>query len=254
MHNAAFRALDLDWVYLAFEVAPGWAPAALDAMRSLGIDGLSVTMPHKAAVAGASDILTPTAEALGAANTVVRNPDGSLLADNTDGEGFLASLADEGFDPSGRRALVLGAGGAARAVIRALVGAGTAEVLVVNRSPANAARAVALAGGAARPGAVADAADVDLVVNATPVGMGEGGDLPLDPALLGPNQLVVDLVYHPATTPLVAGARAQGAAAVNGLGMLIHQAALAFRQWTGAEPPLEVMSAAAVSELHRRAP
>jgi shikimate dehydrogenase len=124
---------------------------------------------------------------------------------------------------------------------------------VVNRTPDRAAAAAALAGAAGRVGAATDAAEADLVVNATPLGMW-GGDteLPLDPATLGAGQLLVDLVYHPAVTPLVEAARARGAAATNGLGMLIHQAAHAIRIWTGEDPPLEVMSAAAVGELARR--
>src|SRR5205823_3687271 len=178
---------------------------------------------------------------------------GELVGDNTDGAGFVDALrTDEGFDPAGRRCLVLGAGGAARAVVLALAEAGTAEIVVVNRTPARGEAAAALAPAVARTGEAAAAGGADLVVNATPVGMDGDASLPLDPADLGPGQLVVDLVYHPAHTPLVEAARSRGAAAANGLGMLIHQAAHAFRAWTGEDPPLEVMSAAALSELGRR--
>lgn len=253
MHNAAFRALDLDWVFVAFPVEEGEVVRALDGVRALGVVGLSVTMPHKEAVAAAVDRLTPAAEALGAVNAVLRRPDGTLVGDNTDGPGFVASLSDDGFDPGARRCVVLGAGGAARAVVRALGQAGAAEIVVVNRTPERAARAAALAPGIARVGVAAEAGEADLVVNATPVGMGDGGALPIDPGHLGGGQLVVDLVYHPAVTPLVEAARSRGAVAVNGLGMLIHQAALAFRSWTGEDPPLEVMSAAALGTLHRQA-
>jgi shikimate dehydrogenase len=273
MHNAAFRALGLDWVYLAFEVGAGTAPEAVAAARSLGLDGLSVTMPHKDAVAGAVDGLTPVARTLGAVNTVVRRPGDVLEGDNTDGAGFVASLLDdEGFDPAGRPCLVLGAGGAARAVVLALAGAGASRVVVVNRTARRAEAAALLAGPAGAVGSPAEVADAELVVNATPLGMHgvssaaavralDGTRVedpppspygPIDPETLGPGQLVVDLVYSPALTPLVEMARSRGATAVNGLGMLIHQAALSFRLWTGEDPPLAVMSAAALSALAHR--
>ena len=255
LHNAAFAAVGLDWVYLAFEVPAGGAAGAIDAVRSLGIDGLNVTMPHKADVAAAVDRLSPAARALGAVNTVVR--EGSVLVgENTDGDGFVQALrVDEGLDPAGMRCLVLGAGGAARSVARALHAAGAAEVIVAARRPEAAAAAAALAKG--RVGAVEEADGVDLVVNATPVGMGEVTELdsptlPVPAERLGPGQVVVDLVYHPLVTPLLTAARQQGAVAVNGLGMLLHQAAIAFRLWTGEDAPLEAMSAAVLAELTRR--
>jgi shikimate dehydrogenase len=261
IHNAALDACGLDWVYVAFEVPEGAAGLAVGGMRSLGIEGLSVTMPHKAAVIGALDVLTADAEALGAVNCISRDGPG-LLGDNTDGIGFLDALRiDEGVDPAGMRCVVVGAGGAGRAVARALGGAGAAEVVVVNRSPGPAARAAELAGPVGRVG-TAEAVDAaDLVVNATPLGMGvvvttsgDGEPLPVDPDRLGAGQLVVDLVYHPATTPLLAAARQRGAAAANGLGMLIHQAGHAFRRWTGEDPSLEAMSAAAVANLGEVSP
>lgn len=254
LHNAAFQALDLDWAYLAFEVPAGLGAAAVAAMRTLGIDGLNVTMPHKADVAGAVDRLSPVAERLGAVNTVVRRG-GVLVGESTDGEGFVAALrGDEGFDPAGKRCLVVGAGGAARAVILALADAGAAEVVVAGRTPERVAVAAELAGKRGRVGAIEEAGAVDLVVNATPVGMGGDPGLPVGPALLGPGQVVADLVYHPLVTPLLEAARARGAVVVNGLGMLIHQAALAFRLWTGEDPPLEVMSAAALRALSHPGP
>jgi shikimate dehydrogenase len=249
LHNAAFAALDLDWAFAAFDVAEGQGQAAIEAMRALGIDGLSVTMPHKADAAVAVDELVPTAERLGAVNTVVRRGT-TLVGENTDGAGFINAVRlDEGFDPAGKKCVVIGAGGAARAVVLALADAGAASVVVVNRSSDRAATAAALAPDVARMGAIADAASADLVVNATPVGMNADPSMPIDAGLLHPGQLVVDLIYSPAVTPLVAAARQQGATAVNGLGMLIHQAALAFQHWTGFDPPLEAMSAAAVAHL-----
>lgn len=252
MHNAAFAALDLDWAYVAFEVPTGDAPAAIAATRTLGLAGLNVTMPHKTAVAAAVDRLTPVAAALQSVNTVY--PEGAhLIGDSTDGPGLLASLrADEGFDPAGRRCLVLGAGGAARAVVLALHGAGAAEVVVAARRPEPAAAAARLAGERGRVGTPDDADGADLVVNATPVGMAEDDASPVPPGRMGPGQLVVDLIYHPAVTPLVAEARGRGATAANGLGMLLHQAALSFLAWTGEQPSLSAMSAAAVAELAHR--
>ena len=256
MHNAAFRALGLDWAYVAFEVSPGaeHVAAAIAGMRALDLVGLNVTMPHKADVAAAVDRLTPTAEALGAVNTVTRGPGPDVLTGhNTDGPGLLDALRiDEGFDPAGRRCVVFGAGGAGRAVIRALGEAGAASVTVVNRTADRAVAAAPLAGDAGRVGVAADAADADLIVNATPLGMSGVEGVAIAPDLFGTGQLVVDLVYHPAITPLVEAARARGAAATNGLGMLIHQAAHAIRLWTGEDPSLEVMSAAALRELARR--
>jgi shikimate dehydrogenase len=253
MHNAAFRSAGLDWVYLAFEVARGQAVQAVAGARALGIDGLSVTMPHKADVAAAVDRLSPVAEALGVVNTVVR-VGGGLKGENTDGAGLLRALHDdEGFDPAGRRCLVIGAGGAARAVVRALSEAGAVEVVVVNRTAANAEAAAALAGPVGRVGVAADAREADLVVSAVPLGMAGADEhtLPLDPADLGPGQLVVDLVSNPAVTPLVVAARARGARSVNGLGMLVHQAALQFRLWTGEDAPVDVMRSAALATLDR---
>ncbi len=152
IHNAAFRATGLDWVYLAFEVPAGEAAAAVAAMRALGLEGLNVTMPHKAGVAQAVDRLSPVAAELGAVNTVVREG-AALIGHNTDGDGLVASLrAEHGFEPASRRGLVLGAGGTARAVVRALGAAGAADVAVVARRGEQAATAAALAGGGGRGG------------------------------------------------------------------------------------------------------
>ena len=251
MHNAAFRAAGLDWIYVAFEVAPGGVPAAFAGARALHLGGLSVTIPHKTAALAEVDERSPAAEAVGAVNTVVTVGEGRLRGENTDGAGFLASLADEGFDPSGRRCVVIGAGGAARAVVHALGQAGASEVVVVNRSPERAHAAVALAGPAGRVGSAADVAGADLVVNATPLGL-TGVDLdrmPVDPDLLGPGQLVLDLIPNPAVTPLMEAARRRGARAAGGLGMLVHQGALAFELWTGQPAPVGAMRVAALGAL-----
>ena len=251
IHNAAFAALGLDWVYVAFPTPAGRGGDAVAAMRTLGIDGLNVTMPHKADVIPALDELSPTAARLGAVNTIHRRGE-VLVGDSTDGAGFIDALRyDEGFDPKDARVVVLGAGGAARAVVLALGEAGAAEVVVVNRTAAKAETAAALAPGIGRVGDEADIAGADVVVNATPVGMaGVHAEATLvDPRLLRPGQLAVDLVYHPLRTPFLAAAKERGAVPVTGLGMLIHQAARAFRRWTGEDPPLEVLSAAALNAL-----
>lgn len=245
LHNAAYEALGLDRIYLALEVPAGHGRTAVRSMLDLGIDGLNVTMPHKEDAAVACDELTADAAALRSVNTVVRREDGTLLGASTDGEGFLRSLADAAIDPAGAPALVVGAGGAARAVVAALGRVG-AEVTVAARRPGAAAAAAALAPGGRA--VTLDAVDevlgaVALVVQATPVGM-DGSSQPFDPAGLGPDHAVCDLVYHPAVTPLLAAAVARGARTVGGIGMLLHQAALAFELHTGHAAPLDAMRAA----------
>jgi len=245
LHNAAYRALGLDWVYVAFAVPDGAAADALTAMRALGLAGLSVTMPHKTVVASLCDTLSPAAASLRSVNTVTPAPDGRLAGDSTDGAGFLRALADAGARAAGCDALVLGGGGAARAVAFALAYDG-ARVAVAARRPSAAADAAALAGGAAiswddRADAAAKA---ELVVNATPVGMAGDLALPLPAEVLGAGQVVVDLVYEPRETPLLAAARARGARVVPGLGMLVHQAALQVERWTGRAAPIDAMRAA----------
>ncbi len=246
LFNTAFAALGLDWLMAAFTVPTGQAAGALEGMRALGLGGLSVTMPHKSEVARLVDECTPMASALAAVNSV-RNVDGRLVGDNTDGAGFLEALRrSSGFDPAGRRCVVVGAGGAARAVVLALVTAGAAEVVVVNRTRERAEAAAALGGGRGRVGTAADATGADLVVDATPVGM--AGVSPVasvaslvDPDMLGPGQVAVDLVYHPRVTPWLEAASRRGATTVGGLGMLVHQAAAQLTWWTGEVAPVEAM-------------
>ncbi len=252
LHTAAFEAIGLAgaWRSAAFEVPPGGAVDALADMRRADVTGLSVTMPHKADVAALVDECTAVARRLGAVNCVV-NDGGALTGTNTDGEGFVASLArGVGFDPGEKRCLVLGAGGAARAVVLALAGAGASSVVVANRTPERAAAAAALAGSAGSvvdllgPALVTALGEADLVVNATPVGMegvADGAEWPADPRRLGPGQVAADLVYAPRPTPWLAAARAAGATTLDGLGMLVHQAAAQLALWTGLDPPVEAM-------------
>jgi shikimate dehydrogenase len=242
MHNAAFDALGLDWVYVAFPVPRGEGAAAVRAVATLGLAGLNVTMPHKADAAAGCDDLSSEAAALRAVNTVV-NTGGKLVGHSTDGDGFLRALDDEGITVAGKLAVVLGTGGAARAITHALGRAG-AQVTVAGRRPEAVRSAVSLA-----PGGVAvslDELDVerfDVIVNATPLGM-NGEPPPFDPAVLQAGQFVFDTVY-PVETPLLREARARGLQATGGLGMLVHQGALSFSLWTGVEPPMDVMRAAA---------
>ncbi len=247
MFNAAFEACDLDWVYTAFEVPEGRAVAATDAMRALGIAGLSVTMPHKAAVIDGLDELTDGARALGAVNCIT-NAEGHLTGHNTDGAGFVASLRRAGVEPAGLSAVVLGAGGAARAVIHALGEAGAEGVAVANRSADRAELAAALAT-TGRPLPMGDLPEAlgtaGLLVNATSLGMREGDAPVVDPRHLHPDLVVSDLVYQPLETPLLAAAEAAGCRTVDGLGMLLHQAAIAFELITGLPAPFEAMASAA---------
>lgn len=247
LHNAAYEALGLDWVYLAFEVPDGDARAALDAVRTFGLVGLSVTMPHKTAVAALCDDLSPDARALRSVNTVTPMAGGRLAGDSTDGEGFLRSLAEEGVEVSGRRALVLGGGGAARAVARALAASG-ARVEVTARRADAASEAAALA-----DGTVVDwsertnaATKCDIVVNATPLGMAGHTTVAIPSGTWRTDQLVVDLVYQPLDTPLLSAARRSGARTVSGLGMLVHQAALQLERWAGRPAPIDAMRAAVI--------
>jgi shikimate dehydrogenase len=245
IHNAAYAAMDLDWVFVAFRVPAGSAAAALSGARLMGIAGLNVTMPHKTDAAEACDVLSPTAAALGAVNTVVVR-DGVLTGDSTDGEGLVRALRDEGIDLGGSKILVLGAGGAGRAIAQSL-GAYGARVTVAARrlDAALAAAALATDGEAVDLERVGPAvAEADVVVNATPIGM-RGEAPPFDSDLLVGRRLVLDTVYAPVETPLLAAARARSVPAANGLGMLVHQAALAFEAFTGVAAPLAVMRAAA---------
>ncbi len=255
MHAAAYRHLGIDARYLALDVAPEALEGAVQGLRRPDVAGANVTIPHKQAVIPWLDGLTEAARRVGAVNTVVPSG-GRLIGDNTDGEGFLRALDELGVAPAGLAAVVLGAGGAARAVALALLGAGT-EVALYNRGRARAERLateLAPAGGIrvlaaeALPEAVAAAG---LLVQATPVGM-EGvaeGISPLPDGVLPEAGAVVDLVYRPRRTALLTAARAAGLTVQDGLPMLVHQGALALERWFGVAAPVEVMRRAAEAAL-----
>lgn len=238
MHGAAFSALGLPWRYVRLPVTPELFTETVRALPDSGFRGVNVTIPHKLAALELADRADPAARASGAANTLTFSGDGSVDAANTDAPGFLDALEES---PRGLRALVLGAGGAGRAVAWALSDAGAAEVSVWNRTPERA-RALADDLGvrhASRPEAA------DLVVNATSLGLhGEDVVAELGLASLEPPRVVVDLVYNEQSALLAWGGRV-GARTVDGLEILVRQGARSFAIWTGAQPPLEPMRAAA---------
>jgi shikimate dehydrogenase len=251
IHNAAYAALSMEWVYVPLPVEAGRLPDALAGLVALGFRGANVTMPHKTEAAALADERTEDATRLNAVNTLVVAPSG-LVGHNTDAPGFDHFLRqDAGFDPQGRTALIFGAGGAARACALALARAGLARLSIAVRDASRAEDIrTMLAGEGTSVDVVAfDAASAvaaDLVVNATPLGV-HGEELP-HPAL-GPKTLVVDLLYRPVLTPMQSAGRAAGSSVFGGLGLLLHQAALSFELFTGRPAPLDVMSAAALAEL-----
>lgn len=254
IHGAALRRMDLDWVYMAFPVPPESLGEAIAGLRALGAVGANITMPHKETVVPYLDGLSKDAGALGAVNTIQRVGN-RLIGHNTDVEGFSTFITDDaGLDLTGARCLVLGAGGASRAVVTALTKLQAAGVVVAARRSE---QARAVAGAIGKPSvvaaewrdAVSGVAGFELIVNATPVGM-SGEDL-LPGASFTSSQAVVDLVYEPPATVLVKRAKEMGAAGWGGLGMLVHQAAASLRIWTGQEPPVEAMSLAALHAISR---
>ncbi len=241
MHNAAFRKLGIDAVYTAFDVPPEALAAALAGARALGIRQLAISIPHKERALPLLDEVEATARQIGAVNTATLR-DGRLLGSNTDWIGAVRALERE-IDLAGRRAVVLGAGGAARAVVYGLCQRG-ARVVVLGRRPERA-RALAEALGAEAGGALDElaATPYELLVNTTPVGLGTDlSPVPADALVSG--AVVMDLVYEPERTRLLRDAAARGARAVPGKWMLVHQAAEQLRLWTGREAPLETLAEA----------
>jgi len=263
MQNAAFRAAGLNAAYAAFRVAPADLARAVAGLRALGFGGANVTIPHKVAVMDHLDEIEEDARRIGAVNTIV-NRGGRLVGCNTDGIGYARSLEEEtGFRPTGRRLLVIGAGGAARGVVFALARGGPELVVIANRTVEKAAElasSVRAAGGAGelralRPDELAGLRErFDLIINTTSVGMHPDTDgMPLDETLLsrlaGGDAIVSDLVYNPRETRLLAAAKRLGLVAHGGLGMFIHQGACAFELWTGLPAPLQVMRETVEREL-----
>lgn len=243
MHNAAFAACGLKAVYHALDVLPEALGRALDDARRLGLQQLAVSIPHKEAVMDYLDRVDDTARAIGAVNTVTRRED-ALVGDNTDWLGALAALRRE-IDPKGRRAVILGAGGAARAVAYALIREG-AEVTVLNRTESRAAE-LARQLGAHGSGKLDDLRDLqpEVIVNTTSVGL-RSDDSPVSAATLPQSGewVVMDAVYEPENTRLMRDALDRGARVLGGKWMLVYQAAEQFRLWTRLDAPVEVMSRA----------
>lgn len=241
MHNAAFRSLGIDAVYLAFDVAPEALAAALAGARALGVRQLAISIPHKEAAAAHLDAVDETARRIGAVNTVTTQQ-GRLVGANTDWIGVVRAL--EAARPlTGSRAVVLGAGGAARAAVYGLASRG-ARVVVLNRTPERA-RALADALGAEAGGALDDLAShpCDVLVNTTSVGLREDRS-PVAADAIPRDALVLDAVYDPPRTRLLRDAAQRGARAIEGKWWLVHQAAEQVRLWTGRDAPLEVMAKA----------
>ena len=246
MFAAAFAACGMnDWTYQRLPIAPELFDQTVRALGASGFLGANVTIPHKQAALALADSASDAAQAIGAANTLSFAAEGSIAAENTDAPGLLAAIGEP---VAGARALVLGAGGSARAAVWALLGAGAAEVSVWNRTPE---RAVALAQDLGAR-AVATPGPADLLVNCTSVGLQRTAteaealnQLALRADQVGSYACVVDLVYGEHPTPLLAAAGAEGARVVDGLDVLVAQGALSFQLWTGREPPLAQMRAGA---------
>jgi shikimate dehydrogenase len=242
MQNAALAAVGLhSWRYLKLPLPPLRFAETVRALPDAGFRGINVTIPHKEAALALGDEATATAAAVGAANTLTFLPSGAIHADNTDVPGLLEALP---VDPAGLTALVLGAGGAARAAVHALRSAGAADVMVWNRTRERAERLVADLGGR-----VVDAPEpATLVVNCTSVGLAETDrpfkSLPISADTLGVGSYVADMVYRPGGTALLVEARRRGAAVVTGLEILVAQGAASFERWTGMTPPRQAMQAA----------
>jgi shikimate dehydrogenase len=260
IHNAAFAALDIDWAYVAFPVEATNGSQVVTAMKTFGLQGLSVTTPHKDSVASFADEISADVGLLGASNTLVRLSDGRVRAETTDGLGCIGALHHGGCDVAGKRVVVLGAGAAGRAVVLALARSGARSIVVINRNAERAEVAARLgraAGVQTTVGSTQTVLDSDVVINSTSVGLGaaidDGNAVLPEIELVAPGQVFHDLTYHPLETAMMRVASRRGATVIGGLGMLIHQAARQFELWTGHEAPLEVMFEAATSELARRA-
>jgi shikimate dehydrogenase len=251
MQEAAFGALGLNWRYLTIEVYPKDLAAAMQGLRAFNMRGINLTIPHKVAVLDYLDEVSPAAQLMGAVNTVVRQGDW-LAGENTDGKGFMQSLRrDAGVDPVGKHVVVLGAGGAARAITVELALAGAARIDVVNRSVERGRALVDLLNGNTPVKAEFTPWDqtyalpegVEVLVNATSIGLYPNvGDRPdLDYTTIRSGMTVCDVIPNPPQTPFLEQARARGARTLDGLGMLVYQGAIGFRLWTGLEAPVEVM-------------
>jgi shikimate dehydrogenase len=259
MQEAAFAAASLNWRYITVEVPPARLGEAIRGVRAFGMRGVNLTIPHKVAVLEHLDSVAADAAIIGAVNTVRREGD-RLIGENTDGKGFLMGVRrDAGADPRGKRAIVLGAGGAARAIAADLLLAGVVDLLVINRSVERGERMVAdLAKRTKGPihflpwrGTYALSNDIDLLVNATSIGLyPETDSMPaVDLTRAHNGMLVADAVFNPPETRLLAAARQRGLPTLDGLSMLLYQGVIGFEIWTGVHAPIEVMKTALANAL-----
>lgn len=248
MHNAAFKALKLGWEYIPFEVKPQQLKLAMKSIRTLGMQGVNVTIPHKKAVVPFLDELSDEAEFIGAVNTIVRKGN-KLIGYNTDGEGFIKALEEENISYIGKNVLVLGAGGAANGIIYQLLLGGAKRITIVNRTIE---KAEALGKHFKTKGNIeilpfddslkSAIKDADILINTTSVGMKDADVLLVDKNSLPKSlEAVVDIIYNPPETKLLRIAKKKGIKTMNGLSMLLHQGALSFELWTGKKAPIEVM-------------
>lgn len=260
MQNAAFRALGLNWRYLNFEVAAENLGNAVLGMRAMNnFRGVNCTIPHKVAVLQYLDEIAPSAQVIGAVNTVRREGD-RLIGENTDGKGFMRALGDDAdIDAAGTHAVVLGAGGAARAIAVELALAGARQITVVNRNRERgealmrllSEKTPAQAEFVPWSGAHRVPEGVDLLINATSIGLfPHVEDAPdIDYDSITPGMVVCDVIPNPPSTPFLRRAAERGATTLDGLGMLVYQGAIAFKMWTGYEPSVEVMHKALAAEF-----
>jgi shikimate dehydrogenase len=264
MHNAAFEAMGLPHRYVALDVAPERVLDAVRGAAALGFVGMNVTIPHKAAVIPALVSISRTAEILRSVNTISFGPDGPT-GESTDGPGFIASLAEEGVDVAGKRVVLLGSGGSARALAYALCESRAAHITVAGRTPERVQAlvdAVSAASGLVsmetcdlRGEAIERAlSGADLLINTTPLGMHPNPDdmPPVPPESLRPGLVVADIIFNPPRTRLLEAAGKRGCEVIDGRGMLVHQGALSFGIWTGIQPPVEVMRRALDEGLRAR--
>jgi shikimate dehydrogenase len=260
MHNAAFEALKIDYVFLAFRVKPAEVECAVNGMRALNIRGLNVTMPHKSSVIKHLDRVDLSAQIVNSVNTIL-NKENLLFGFNTDGVGAFKALKENGVEPKGRKVLLLGAGGAARAIAYTM--ANKADELAVLNRTVKQAQALAklleksfnkkISTGSLSPSDIqSNLQDSDILINATSVGMKpKAEESPIPPKLLRSNLAVMDIVYNPLETKLAKDAKAAGAKVVSGVEMLIYQGAASFELWTGKSAPVEVMRQAALRHLQK---
>ena len=261
MHNAAFKELGLNLVYVAFTVTPKELKTAISSARSLGLRGLNVTMPHKNAVMNYLDEVDTTAKSIGAVNTILNNQ-GKLIGYNTDGNGAMIALQENGVYPEKKKMLLLGAGGTAKAIAYQAA-QDVDELVILNRTPEKAKELAEVLqknfGKKVKGGTLSSAIleeeleTTDILVNATSVGMNpDVNRSPVPSNLLKRDLCVMDIIYNPTETRLVMDAKAAGAKVVSGVEMLIYQGAVAFEVWTNCPAPVDVMRKAVLNELEKQ--